>query len=1416
MLKIDVLLAGVGLRRIDFNFDDIFRRSAFVALLICLVSLSALGQTAVLTQHNDNSRTGQNTAETILNTSNVNVNQFGKLFALPVDGQVYAQPLYVPSITIGGKPHNVVIVATEADSIYAYDADSSAAYLWKASLTDAAHGASAGETPLNSSTTIGCTDLQPQIGITATPVIDSTSKTIYVEAKTTNGSSYFHRLHALDLLTGNEKSPGPIQIAATVTGSGDGSTSGQLVFDSPMMSLHQMARPGLLLMNGTIFIAFASHCDFGPYHGWLFAYDAATFARKSVYVTTPNGGLGGFWSAGAGVAADSTGNIFLSTGNGDFDTTNVPARETGDTVLKLGTTNQILTQLDYFTPQDQGTLQSTDRDLGSGGVLLLPDQPGSAPHILVAAGKEGRIYVVNRDQMTNLNSHYCSGCTNDTEILEESNTNAVGGMFSVPAYWNGSLYFWGSGDVLKSIPVTAGLPDFTHISGSSPSIRFPGATPSISSNGTTAGTGIVWAIDSSQYGSPGPGPGPAVLYAYDASNVASQLWNSTQGTNNSAGNAVKFSTPTISNGKVYVGTSSEVDVYGLLGGGTMPTAATPVISPASESVASPIQVMIVDSTTGAKISYTTDGTTPSPTHGTQYTGAFTLTSSATVKAIASATNFSNSAVATAVYTIGSNSVSINYGSGLSANGLSLSGTAAINGTRLRLTDTGTNEAGSGFFSTPVNVQTFTTDFSFQLTTPNADGITFTIHGGNAAAALGPSGGGLGYGPDTPGGSPGIPTSVAVKFDLYDNTSEGTDSTGVYTNGVSPTIPSFDMTSSGVNLHSGDVFQVHMTYDGTNLSMTVTDVTTGKVFSQTFANINIPGTIGGNTGYVGFTGGTGGQTAIQEIETWTYSSAPVTTPQASTPQITPAAGSYSSSVKVSIMDSTTGATITYTTDGSNPIPGSHGTAIASGGSFTLTSSATVKAIASASGFSASNVASAAYAITLPPPAAAATPQITPVAGSYSGSVTVTITDSTSGATITYTTDGSAPVPGSHGTAIASGGSFTLNSSATVEAIASASGFSNSAVATVAYIVTSPPPPTSINFGSGFAGETTLTLNGGATISGARLRLTDGGATEARSAFNTAPVSVTQFVTDFQFQLTNPNADGITFTIQGVGPTAVGPSGGGLGYGPDSPGSAPGIAKSVAIKFDLYSNAGEGVDSTGSYVNGASPTTPSSDMTSSGVNLHSGDIFQVHVTYNGTTLAWTVTDSTTGKLFSTSANVNIPNTVGGNTAFVGFTGGTGGQTATQEILTWTFGSSATSAAIQFETESPVNFNASTSSGPTYRVFTWAGFKNGSGTTMDGTAAGQFVTITLNVPQAGVYDVRVATKKFNSRGIVQLSVNGTNVGPASDQYSTSEVWQEFDLGNVTLAAGNQQFKFTTIGKNAASSAFTQAFDYIKLNLQ
>ena len=474
---------------------------------------------------------------------------------------------------------------------------------------------------------------------------------------------------------------------------------------------------------------------------------------------------------------------------------------------------------------------------------------------------------------------------------------------------------------------------------------------------------------------------------------------------------------------------------------------------------------------------------------------------------------------------------------------------------------------------------------------------------------------------------------------------------------------------------------------------------------------------------------------------------------------------------------------------------------------------MKAIATASGNATSAVASAAYTVQQP----AATPVITPAAGTYTTSVSVTITDASSGASIYYTSDGTTPSPGV-GTTKQYTASFSLTASVTVKAIASGGGFANSAVASNAYTVQSGGPST-VNFSGGFTATTGLQLNGTTTWNQTthRLALTSAtGGAQAGSFFYGTPVNVQAFTNDFSFQLTTPNADGFTFTIQNNAATALGPSGGGLGYGPDSTSGALGIGKSVAVKFDLYNNAGEGVDSTGEYTDGASPTTPFTDMTSSGVNLHSGDVMTVHMTYDGTTLSITVTDATAGKTFSTSWPVNIPAVVGTSTAYVGFTGGTGGSTALQEIITWSYavGTPATKTPIQFETENLLS--SSVSSGPTYRAFAWAGFTNGNGTTLDSTKVGDNVAITLNIPTAGSYDVKYAVKLYSTRGIDQLSVNGTNLGPTEDEYAATETWKEFDMGAVSLPSGNSVFKFTVTGKNASSSGYTLSWDYIKLTPQ
>ena len=641
----DGKMSGNGRRAFSSSLIGV----AVLIICVCFAAVPGNAQVSVLTAHNDIGRTGQNTNETILNTSNVKLGSFGRIFTLPITGQAYAQPLYVPGVTINGAVHNLLIVATEADLVYAFDADNAGAPLWTASMVDSFHGAGMGEGPLTESATIGCTDMQPQIGITATPVIDSATQTIYVEAKSVvnTNQSYIHRLHALSLLTGAEKTPGPVVITATVTGSGDGSNNNVLKFDN----LHQMARPGLLELNGAIYIAYASHCDFGPYHGWFFAYDMATFTQKSLFITDPNGGLGGFWMGGAGIAADQNSNIFLASGNGDFSNTSTPI-EYGDSIIKLSTTNSILSATDYFTPSNQSCLDGSDEDLGSGGVMVLPNQPGAFPHILIQTGKQGRTYVVNRDvPMTTTPAHYNSlpNCqVSDPEIIEASAQGP--GVFGAPAYWNNTIYYWGNNDFLRSIPIVNGLPNFSNITDGNIKLGFPGATPSISSNGTAFGTAIVWAIDSHNYGPPGAGPAPAVLHALDATAVAVELWNSAQDTsgNDKAGNAVKFTVPTIANGKVYIGTSTEVDVYGLKGTAQPP--ATPVITPGTETFSTPVHVSITDATAGASIYYTTNGATPT-TSSTLYTRPFPISATSTVQSIA-ALNGVTSSVASVTYTFG--------------------------------------------------------------------------------------------------------------------------------------------------------------------------------------------------------------------------------------------------------------------------------------------------------------------------------------------------------------------------------------------------------------------------------------------------------------------------------------------------------------------------------------------------------------------------------------------------------------------------------------------------------------------------------------------------------------------------------------------------------------------------------------------
>jgi hypothetical protein len=526
------------------------------------------------------------------------------------------------------------------------------------------------------------------------------------------------------------------------------------------------------------------------------------------------------------------------------------------------------------------------------------------------------------------------------------------------------------------------------------------------------------------------------------------------------------------------------------------------------------------------------------------------------------------------------------------------------------------------------------------------------------------------------------------------------------------------------------------------------------------------------------------------------------PAAATPVITPSTGTFTAAQSVTITDATSGAAIYYTLDGSQPTTSSTKYAAA----FNVSSTTTVKAIGVATGFSTSATATSVITINLP---AAATPVITPATGTFTAAQSVTMTDATSGSTIYYTLDGTQPTASSTKYSAA----FNVASTTTVKAIATATGFSTSATAT-SVITISTTASTVVNFGSGFT-ATGMQFNGHTKLNGTRLQLTDTTTTnEVGSAFWNQLVNVQSFTNDFTFQLTSPTADGMTFTIQSVAPTQIGPAGGGLGYGPDSPTGTPGLASSVAVKFDLYNNSGEGTNSTGLYTDGASPTTPATTL-GGGVNLHSGGIFHVHMTYDGTTLTMTITDTTTpADTFTTSWPVNIPSIVGGNGAYVGFTGGTGGSTATQEILTWSYATSGTvKTPLVYETAKLT----AVSSGPTFRQFTYANFPDTTGTILDATKVGDNVTFTVNVATAGTYSVKVSYKEYNTRGIMQLAINGTNVGPTVDQYLSSDALGATTLGTFNFAAaGNYSFQFTVTAKNAASSGYGISFDDFTLTPQ
>lgn len=500
----------------------------------------------VLTYHNDVARTGLNLSETTLTPSNVNSTMFGKVGFLSVDGVVDAEPLYVPAVSLGGAAHNVVLVETEQDSAYAFDADS-LAQLWHVSAL------ASGEMPSDSR---GCSQITPNIGITGTPVVDPSAGThgtiFFVAMSIDSNGAYHQRLHALDLSAGAEQSGSPVTIAATYPGSGAGSSGGQLTFDPKQYA----ERSALLLLNGTLYLAWTSHCDINPYTGWIMGYSESSLQQVSVLNVTPNGSEGSIWMAGAGLAADSSNNIYFLDANGTFDTTlnasGFPSSaDFGNSFVKISASNNSLAVADYFAMHNTTTESNADQDLGSGGAMVLPDltdNSGAIHHLAVGAGKDQNIYIVNRDSMGKFNP------SNDTAIYQEITSGGLGGgVFSMPAFFNNTVYYAAVGDNLQAFAIQSARLVSPSGSKSSATFPYPGSTPSISANG--AASGIVWAVANS---------GGGVLHAYDATNLSNELYNSNQAGTRDQFADNKFITPMIANGRVFVGTPTGVIVFGLL------------------------------------------------------------------------------------------------------------------------------------------------------------------------------------------------------------------------------------------------------------------------------------------------------------------------------------------------------------------------------------------------------------------------------------------------------------------------------------------------------------------------------------------------------------------------------------------------------------------------------------------------------------------------------------------------------------------------------------------------------------------------------------------------------------------------------------------------------------------------------------
>jgi hypothetical protein len=1052
-------------------------------------SAFANGQVNVTTYHNDVSRTGQNTQETTLAPANVNVNQFGKLFTDTVDGYVYAQPLYMAAVNIAGGTHNVLYVATAHDSLYAIDADTGSVY-WTVNFIPAGGRTVSGTVDIAS----GCTDILPELGIIGTPVIDPSTNTIYLVSRAVAGGHASQTLHAIDIGSGLEKFGGPVNVTAAVPGSTYDAKGGVVTFNETF----ENQRAALLLENGHVIIAWASMCDDDPWHGWLMSYGAATLAQEAVFNTTPNGQEGGIWMGGGGVSTDASGNLYFATGNGTWDgVTNY-----GDSIMKLGPpANGTFPVLDYFTPWNQAQFIVGDEDVASSSPVLLPALP-SGLQLLAHMGKFGSIYVLNANNMGKYCVTSATPCTNsDPQIFEEV-PGATVGVWGTPAYWNGLLYWGGQNQRMKafSFNTTTGAVSTSSSSVTTQSFSYPAPTPSISANGTT--NAIMWALDSSGYfATCSNGLNCQVLYAFDATNIGSQLYSSNQAPNyrDVPGSAVKFATPTIANGKVYVGSQYAVSAFGELPTG-VPTAAAPILTPAAGDFLATQSVTLTDTTPGATIYYTTNGSTPT-TNSTPYTGPITVSATTTIRALAVAPGEVNSSIAGGTYVVNASPTApqpVNM-----SQAFNTSSVYAISNPGTTTTNGGLDKSGdalaSSLLGTTLNWGGATYVFGFPGQPNGASAATVVVPTGSyssvsliATTVLGNAKNQvftLNFGDgtsmnvtqsmsdwSTPQNYAGESIVLTMPYRIVP--SGQTQNKTFYLYGYTLPVPANETLQSitmpltrNVIVLAVDVVPTGGTVTPTAANptfsppqglyavpqtVTLSDSTPGATIYYTLdgsqpsmasPQYTAPIPIGSTTTINAYANAPGYSNSILSYATYTISNA---TPTATAPSFAPAAGSYALAQSVTLSSTTAGASIYYTLDGTTPTIASALYA----SPIPISATTTVNAITVASGYLTSAVTSGTFTITGP---ATSTPTLSPAPGVFTTAQTVTLADATAGATIYYTLDGSTPSTSS----VQYSGPITVGATTTINAIAVAAGDTPSTVASGTYTISAVPVSVSLS-------------------------------------------------------------------------------------------------------------------------------------------------------------------------------------------------------------------------------------------------------------------------------------------------------------------------------------------------------------------